>query len=125
MKTIFNRSLLFAALLMIGAGVSLTYAAKNFWKSGRVIASSLNGHGRTGNPKTMGTRYKDIWWNYCISSGDQAYSVVSREDPVSAGLKENNAVRFLEKRNQIFVINPAGKRIELKILRKDLAPKCP
>ena len=125
MKTILARFCRTAAFLLMGASVLFTFAAANPWKSGRVIEAGINGHGRTGNAKIQGTRYKDMWWNYCISSGDEAYSVLSRENPSHAGLKENSEVRFLERKDQIFVLNPAGKRIGLKILRKDKGQRCP
>ena len=115
-----------ALLFMIaGAGLLCTYAANISWKSGHVVSASISGHGPADRSTSAGDRRKDLWWNYCISSKDQAYSVLSRENPSRSGLKVGGLVRFYEKRNQLFIHNAAGKPIGLKILRKDQGPRCP
>ena len=114
-----------ALFFMMGTGLLFTYAAAIVWKSGRVVSASINGHGFESNSRLSAVRRKDLWWNYCISTGVQSYSVLSRENPARSGLKVDSSVRFFEKKNQIFVKNPAGKQIGLKILRKDQGPKCP
>jgi hypothetical protein len=111
--------------LITGAGLLFTYAAAISWKSGHVISASVSGYGPADKSTASAVRGKILWWNYCISSNDQAYSVLSRENPSRSGLNLDGLVRFYEKRNQIFIINPAGKLIGLKILRKDQGSKCP
>jgi hypothetical protein len=86
--------------------------------SGQVVAASLHGHGSSTESKR--TRYsgQDIWWNYIISSEDQIYSVVSRENPAKSGLATNSSFRFYEAKNWIYIPKPKGKPMALKILSK-------
>jgi hypothetical protein len=113
-------AILFAAVGMLFAG-----AAVNTWISGRVISTGLHGHGKSGSENYRTIRSKDIWWSYCISSGEITYSVLSRENPVLAGLKENSQIKLMEKQNQVYVLNSAGKPIALKIIRKGKGKTCP
>ncbi len=92
---------------------------------GRVISTSLHGHGSIQEKSRKPRDQKDIWWSYCISTLDKTYTVFSREDPNSAGLREKSSIRFIERQNQIYVKNPAGKWIALKIVRKGKDAKCP
>jgi hypothetical protein len=103
----------------------LAAIAETAWISGHVISTSLNGQGYSSKATTSNNRRYDIWWNYCIASDDQIYSVISRENPMRTGLQEKSAINFMEKQNQIFMLNPAGKRVALKIIRKGRAIKCP
>jgi hypothetical protein len=112
-------------LMTMSAGLIFTHAAAISWKTGRVISASISGHGPAANSRDSFGGRKDLWWNYCVSTGDQSYSVLSRENPALSGLKVDSSVKFFEKRNQIFFKNPSGKQIGLKIFRKDQGPKCP
>jgi hypothetical protein len=103
---------LFSGLLHAGAQSSP-------WKSGRVSSISINAQGPNDQAREKGTPSNDIWWNYGIASKDADYSVLSRESPARVGMKKDGNVRFQEGRNQIFVLDAAGKRVALKILRKE------
>jgi hypothetical protein len=113
-------AIMFAVLGMLFAG-----AGNNTWLSGYVISIGLHGHGKSGNENYRSLRSKDIWWSYCISSGEMTYLVLSRENPVRAGLKEKSLIKLMERQNQIYVLNSAGKSIALKIIRKGKGKKCP
>ena len=95
------------------------------WVSGRVLSTSINGQGYPG--KTAGPNFRRnlIWWSYCIASDARSYLVYSNENPEKTGLKEGSTIEFWEKQNQIYVLNPAGKRIALKVVRKGKAGQCP
>ena len=114
------------AFFYIACGACLFAGAANEpWQSGRVISATLGGHGPADEGKWRAAHRVDIWWIYCIAGEDQVYSVISRESPKKTGLKNNSLTRYFEKKNQIYVVNPAGKRIALRILRKDKTGKCP
>jgi hypothetical protein len=112
-----------AAVALSILGMPFAGAAGNAWKSGRVVSTGLNAHGPRGKPVVGSIRIKDMWWSYCIAAEDQIYSVLSRNNPDRTGLKENKSIQFMERQNQIFILNPAGKHIALKIYRK--GKKCP
>ncbi len=116
------RFLTLIAVLFAAVG-NLT--AKTIWKSGRVISTGLNGYGYRKSSNAGSTRREVVWWTYCISTEAQTYSVLSRISPTRTGLKENSDVRFIEVQNQIYVVNPAGKKIALRIIRKGKTNKCP
>jgi len=107
------------------AGMIFAGAGKTTWISGHVISTGLHGYGKSSKENSRSIRSKDIWWSYCISSGEITYSALSRENPIRAGLKENSFIKFMERQNQIHVLNPAGKRTALKIIRKGKGKKCP
>ena len=90
---------------------------------GKVIAAALNGYGA---PNEKNSREpssgRDIWWNYIIESGNQIYSVVSRENPSKTGLALNASLKFYEEKNWIHIPKPKGKPISLKILNKSKIP---
>jgi len=88
-------------------------------RSGRVISSTVSGHG----PENL--RKSDVWWTYCISADNISYSVLSRKGPAETGLLNNKPIQFSERKNQISVINPRGKSVSLRILRKENSGKCP
>jgi hypothetical protein len=119
------------AMFLVLAGNSLAKTPKAkapqiSWQDGQVISAALNGHGSNSN--TRGVRasgHQEIWWSYCISNADQSYSVVSRLSPAKAGLLIDNPIKVSEKRNQLLILNSAGKQMELRILRKSLSAKCP
>jgi len=117
MRTLSLRSCIFALVLLTGSNLFSADSKKPLWVSGRVVAVSVNAHSI--DEKTRkGVLKNDLWWNYCIASKKGFYSVLSRETPAKAGLKENSSIQFMESKNQIYVVNPSGKRIALKILRK-------
>ena len=117
-------STVIAAFLSL-SGMTFAESAKSSWKSGRVISTGLHGYGNRANTKIAAIRSHEIWWSYCISSNERTYEVLSREKPAKTGLKENSSIKFLEQRSQIYVINPAGRRISLKIAKKGSGPTCP
>ncbi len=94
---------------------------KTNWSSGRVVSASMNG---TGSSNTE-SRNTDLWWNYCISTENQCYSVVSREGPAQLGLANNKSVRFFINRNLLYIQRPNGKNASLRILRRDKGKTCP
>jgi hypothetical protein len=125
-KLITINFLLSIAALFAMAGTPLADTVKGTWKTGRVVSVSLNGYGnRSDSSFRTSKRRQDLWWSYCIASEDQMYSVLSRQNPERTGLKEKSQIDFLEKKGQIYVVDPAGKRIPLRILRKGKATKCP
>jgi hypothetical protein len=118
-----------AAFLLAGAGMLSAAAGTGSLRTGRVISATVSGHGpaEVANKKKASrtTNRTDIWWNYCVSTEGQSYSVLSRESPAKTGLTKNSLIRFSERKNRIYVVNPRGKRISLRILRKDRSGKCP
>ncbi len=89
------------------------------WQTGRLVSADLSGHG--GKPESAGAQRRgrgDIWWVYCVSSGDKAYSVVSRMSPDKAGLTVNRTVRFSVDRDRIQILNPKGERHTMRIVRQ-------
>ena len=112
--------------LVFGFGLTFAKDEAGSWRSGRVIAAVVSGHGPAGaEVKRKVLRETDIWWTYCISSDELFYSVLSRENPERTGLTNNRLVRFSERKNQIYVVSPRGKSLALRILRKDKSKKCP
>jgi hypothetical protein len=120
-----SSAVLAVVAIMLGVvGMLFPGSGKNTWIPGQVISTGLHGHGKSGNENYRSIRSKDIWWSYCISSGEMTYSALSRENPVRAGLKENSLIKLMERQNQIYVLNSAGQRIALKIIRKGKGKKC-
>jgi hypothetical protein len=114
-----------ALVLLAGGQISTLAPAARAWKSGRVITISLSGHGPSSSNQRPASRNSDVWWNYCISANGNFYSVLSRQSPEKLGLAENSPIRFSENNNQIRVIVPSGKSVDLRIVRKDKTKKCP
>ncbi len=113
-------------LLFFGWGLTFAKAEAVSFRSGRVISAVLSGHGPAGiEVKRKVLRQTDTWWTYCISSDELFYSVLSRENPERSGLTNNRLIRFSERKNQIYIVNPRGKSVALRILRKDKSKKCP
>jgi hypothetical protein len=86
-------------------------------RSGKVISAALNAHGS--NAENNGFSHgRDIWWNYIISSGDQLYSVDSRDNPSKTGLAVNASIHFYEAKNWMYIPQNNGKPLILKIHSK-------
>jgi len=84
---------------------------------GRLVAADLSGHGLNPGSQQPGKR-SDVWWVYCISADGKVFSVVSRESPPKAGLTVNGPVTFLLERDRIQILNPNGKRLVMRVLRR-------
>jgi hypothetical protein len=126
MKTKHGRFIAIAVFLFSVGGLFPVGTATSSWRSGRVISATVSGQGPIEDViKKKIVRKTDIWWTYCISAGDLSYSVLSRESPEKSGLSNNCLIRFSEKKKQIYVVNPHGRTIMLRILRKDKSKKCP
>jgi hypothetical protein len=113
------------AFLFAGMAPPRIEFAATSWRSGRMISATLSGYGSTSYRSEKLVSKTDIWWNYCIASEGQFYTVVSREKPEKLGLTKDKTVRFSERKDRIYVINPAGKRVTLRIVRKDKTRDCP
>ena len=88
-------------------------------QSGRLVAAELIGHGKS--PEWGANRKSnrgDIWWSYCVSSGDKAYSAVSRVTPSKSGLTVNRTVQFSVDLHRIHIINAKGERFTMRIIRQ-------
>jgi hypothetical protein len=105
-------------LIIAYSGLSSGASEKRSLRSGTVVAATLNGYGSSTENKRARFSGQDIWWNYIISSEDQIYSVVSRENPAKTGLAANASLRFYEAKNWIYIPSPKGKPVALKILNK-------
>jgi hypothetical protein len=92
--------------------------------SGRVVAATVSGHGPAEKSSTKHFTGRDIWWNYCIASGDQFYSVVSRENPEKIGVASNPKIQFAEEKKWIY-IKSKGKSFALRIMNKGRDQRCP
>jgi hypothetical protein len=114
-----------SAFLILSGRLLFTGTTSNPLRSGRVISSTLSGHGPENEGKSKNVLRTDIWWSYCISTGNASYSVLSRESPSKTGLAPNSLIKFSEKKKLIYITRPDGKRISLRILRKDKTGKCP
>lgn len=113
-------------LFLLFYGVfAFTDTVANSWNAGRVVSSSVSGQGSTTDGKNKTTSRRDIWWNYCISSEGTVYSVASRLTPAKSGMTNDNSVKFTVNRSRMYILRPSGKRIELRILRKDNGTTCP
>jgi len=119
-----------AVLLSTGGALLFATGEPKPARNGRVISATLSGHGpsQTESKKKGSTAKEskaaektDIWWTYCIATNSQSYFVLSRESPEKTGLIKNRWISFSEKKNQIVVVNPRGKNIALRILRKEKA----
>jgi hypothetical protein len=113
------------ALLFAGMALPRIESATISWRSGRVISATLSGYGLTSYRSKKLASKTDIWWNYCIASESQFYTVVSREKPAKLGLTKDKTIRFSERKDRIYIINPAGKRVTLRIVRKGRTTDCP
>jgi hypothetical protein len=124
MKNIAARCILsMAVIVCISSGFSGTEA--NSWNIGQVVSSGVSGQGPNTQDKSKATIRRDIWWNYCVASEGTAYSVASRLTPAKSGLINDHSIKFRISRNQMYILHPTGKRIELRILRKDKGAVCP
>ncbi len=94
-----------------------------------MISATTSGHGPAGTVVQKKSRRMmdrtDIWWTYCISADGLFYSVISRESPEKTGMSRDRVIKFSERKNQIDIVNPRGKSVALRILRKDKSGKCP
>jgi hypothetical protein len=88
------------------------------WHTGVLKSADMSGHG----PIT-GKRI-DIWWVYCISTGEKDYSVVSRMSPPRAGLTVGSPVRFFIDGGQMTISNPRGEHREFRIMRQGKGNMC-
>lgn len=114
-------TVLIVALVSSG---SIGGIAANSWNIGQMVSSSVSGQGSNTQEKDKAASRQDIWWNYCIASQGTAYSVASRLTPAKSGLSPDNPIKFRISRNQMQILRPSGKRIELRILRKDAGNTC-
>ncbi len=118
-----GRVILIAGLWLVGGQLLFAASAVSPSKTGRVISATISGHGPTeveGKKKVSSAAKKtDIWWTYCISAQGQSYFVLSRDNPEKTGLTKNRWISFSEGKNQIYIVNPRGKRVALRILRKE------
>jgi hypothetical protein len=114
------------SIVLIWASLSIaeTEAAANAWKPGRVVSTGLHG-GNNPKKNNLNLHSKDVWWSYRISSGDRTFILLSREKPSKTGLIENADIKLSERRSEIIVVNPAGNRVILKIMRKCNGRECP
>jgi len=118
-----------AVLLFVSGGLLFAGAPNKSRRSGQVVSATASGHG----PAKIAVQKKsqrminktDIWWTYCISADGLFYSVISRESPEKTGMSRDKTVKFSERKNQIDIVNPRGKNVALRILRKDKSGKCP
>ena len=115
------------AALLIVAIVGLLFGGKEsrLLHSGRVLEASMSGHGPNPESTNKYMSGSDVWWNYCISSENLFYSVLLRTSPEKSGLKPNTIVRFWEDGKWMYIPNPKGHPLALRILRKGKDKKCP
>jgi hypothetical protein len=98
---------------------------KSQWQTGHLISTDLSGHGpKTEGKRTGSSKRTDVWWVYCISTGQRNYSVVSRESPTKAGLKVGGAVRFSVQSNRMIIPNPKGEHRAFRIVRQGTGNLC-
>jgi hypothetical protein len=112
------RMLAVGLFLLAHSASAVSGTEKSPLRSGRVVSAAVNGHGENSQIKSPRYSGQDIWWNYIISTGDLLYSVVSRENPSKIGLLDNAPVQFYEAKNWIYIPQPKGKPLALKILNK-------
>ena len=106
-------------VLLACSWLALGATQKPSLREGKVIAAALNGHGALNDKnKREPSSRRDVWWNYIIESGNQIYSVVSRENPAKTGLALNASLKFYEAKNWIYIPRSKGKPTSLKILNK-------
>jgi hypothetical protein len=123
------RSRVAAVIALLGAALTLEAGtARTVWHSGKIISVDLYGQGETQSKATGKKqsvhRRKDFWWSYCIATGKRSYSAVLRKSPSKSGLRVNESVRFSASRDRLYVINPGGKRYEMRVLRQDEGDCC-
>ncbi len=117
-KTRFGALFLAAVFLASALSAPLSYALdKTQWRTGRLLAADLRGHGPASGNKPP-TKRSDIWWVYCISEGEKAYSAVSRVSPAKAGLTVNSPIKFSVDRYRIQILNSKGERFVMRIVRQ-------
>ena len=95
------------------------------WRSGRLDAAEISGHGAGSQTRASSTSRsrsrtssqsrRDIWWTYRIVAGDQTYSAVSRESPAKSGLMVNSVIRFSAEKGKLYVSGKDGQHV-LRIL---------
>ena len=100
-------------------------AKKTAWTNGTVIDVDVYGQGaksgvkdKKGQPTSS---RKDLWWTYHIGSGEKTYLAVLRKSPAKSGLQISAPVRYYVSRGRLYLLNPKGKRFELRILRQETA----
>lgn len=101
-----------------------SYGAALQWQKGRVLAAELNGHGANPNAKSTAARSSDIWWTYCVAIGDSTYSAVLRENPAKSGMAINSAVRAALQKDFLYVLNPEGNQLTLRVVRRGKGSAC-
>jgi hypothetical protein len=110
-------TLVAGVFLLAYSGPASAAIEKPSLRSGKVVSVALNAHGSNAENNGMAGG-RDIWWDYIISSGNQLYSVVSRENPSKTGLVVNTSFKFYEARDWMYIPNKKGKAIALKIQNK-------
>lgn len=114
-----------AAILAISLAASLPAQVNlRHLQTGRVVAVKISGNGPNPQAKSQTQRRGDLWWTYSICAKDRTYVAVSRESPARAGLTTDSLVRFSVDKNQIYTLDPQGKRHILRILRQDKTKGC-
>jgi hypothetical protein len=108
--------------LLAYSGLASAATEKPSLRPGKVVSAVLNAHGSNAENNGMAGG-RDIWWNYVISSEDNLYSVVSRDNPSKTGLVVNASVKFYEARNWMYIPDKKGKTIALKIQNKSKIDK--
>jgi hypothetical protein len=125
MKIKFFKAITSIFILYAGLSTPCPKVEASSWRSGRVISATLSGYGSGGYSSKQPAHTSEIWWNYCIASEDQCYTVVSREKPEKLGMTKDSMIRFSERKDRIQILGPAGKRIDLRLIRKAKGGECP
>lgn len=111
------RGVLCILLLSLPAASGLA-EKKRPWQKGSLLAFSASGYGKTDR------RRGDLWWKYCIQSGDRAYSGALRRSPSKMGLAVGDPVRFALAGNRIYVLDKNGREQVMHLQSRDTESSC-
>ncbi len=123
MKPIHLRIVMLLTILTLPASTFGRDAATH-WQTARVCSTELNGHGPNPSSTAKGSQRRDIWWTYCISSGEWTYTAVIRESPARSGMKIGNIVRMSVQKDRMQVLDNQGKRHVLRVIRQVKGAAC-
>jgi hypothetical protein len=119
MRSRFIRAGVFLIILLpFVAAAASTVQKKRAWQTGSLIAVSASGYGKTDR------RRGDLWWKYCIRSGDRTYAGALRRSPAKMGLAVGDPVKFALAGNRMYVLDKDGREQVMHLQSRDTESDC-
>ncbi len=112
---------LVAACFFVFSAQGYAQGQSGRWQTGRLVSVQVDGQGPDLKAKPRGPA---VWWTYGVCARDRTYYAVLRQSPSSAGLTVGAMVKFSADRSLLYLINSAGERHVLRIVRQDNGKPC-